>query len=348
MTSDKSAQDRVSRRALMGAGVVVAGGGVAAGVAGHVFKRHKRVVADGKARQIILAWPNPDTDPVLCAAQAKGIFASHNLDVKLVDSIVSGPQAIDALGDGRATVAAAPLLTWLMRIAPDTSDARLFCGARPCTFRLLVRKASHVPRVDLMKQRTVAVLQRDAADRLFFSIVLKRKGVDPKSEITWKYLSIDDVGAALADGSIDAIAGHDPTIWQVLEKNRPLVNGLFNSVDGLYGQRTNMTLAISNRVFQQDPVLTSVLSASIKDAGKWVGRNPDEAVSLLAAHSQVLAPATLRDMVKHQPPPMSLIGHELRVQVEQYIDEMKLLDLFPNVQNATDYAHKICVDPPTA
>jgi|GEM_PF-1443222 len=348
MTSDKPASAPVSRRAVIGAGAVVLGGGVVAGAAGRMFKHRKLVAADGRARQITLAWPNAASDIVLNAAQDKGIFASHNLDVQIVDSIGSGSQAIDALAQGRASVAAAPILTWLTRIDPATSDARLFCGARPCTFRLLVRKAAHIPRVDLMKTRTIAILQRDTADRLFFSIMLKRKGVDPNTEITWRYLGVDDVGPALMDGSIDAVAAHDPTIWQVLEKDRALVNGLFNSVDGLYGQRSNLALAVSAQTFAQDPVLTSVIAASIRDAGKWVTHNQDEAIALLGPHAPQLSAATLRDMVRHQPPPGTTVGHDLRVQVEQYIDELKLLDMFTDVRNVTDYAHKLCVDPPSA
>ncbi|GBQ65026.1 hypothetical protein AA103196_1034 [Ameyamaea chiangmaiensis NBRC 103196] len=331
---------------MLGGGAVVAGGVVSL-TAGHLVHNHRRAVLDDRPRQIALAWPNPELDPVLTAALQKDIFAAHNLDVSLIDSVGSGRQAIDALRDGRAVVAAAPVLTWLQTFAGGVQDARLFCGARPCTFRLLVRKAAGIPRVDQMKGHSIAILRENSADRLFFSIMLKRKGVDPAAQITWRPMGLDDVGAALQDGSIDAVAGHDPIIWEVLQRYRPLVNGLFNSVDGNYGQRTNMALAMSAQSFAEDPVLASVLAASFHEAGKWVVRNPQEAVTLLADHTQTLGAATLREMLLHEPAPTIALGHALRVQVEQYIDELKLLDMFPTLENATSYAHRICVDLPT-
>ncbi|MFT9252436.1 MAG: ABC transporter substrate-binding protein, partial [Acetobacter okinawensis] len=166
----------ISRRALLwGAGGCAAMGGVVV-LTHHSRPRTPRKQPDGVYRKLKIAWPEAAMSPVLAAAQEKSFFAQYNLDVDPLPDIHNGQDALEALVQQKAAYALAPALTWLQRLHAGL-PARLIMGVQSGSRRLLVRRSSGITRLDQLMGRNVAVPDQNAADKLFFCIMMRRKGM---------------------------------------------------------------------------------------------------------------------------------------------------------------------------
>lgn len=338
--------------AAAGAGVV----GVGAVVAGGLVLRHARhspAVAgrtplEGTFRRLVLSWPA--TNPMLFAVARANFFASYHLDVSLAGGVPNGRAAIAALAAGRAVGAVSPILTWLDVYQQGGLQggqhggvpAHLVAGLQSGTFRLLVRRKVKITRLDNVAGLRIAVTDPDMADRLFFSVMMRRKGIDPDRAVQWLTLPPEQVEAAARAGEIDAVAAHDPLAWRLLHAADSPFFELANSVNGNYGARANLALSLSDTFLQADPAAAAALVMALRAASDWIRDHPAQAASLMAGQGDGTGQADILAMLRHERLGVSPVGADLRVQVAQYVDEMKLLGRVPDTVGSAAYARRVC------
>ncbi|MBE7213416.1 MAG: ABC transporter substrate-binding protein, partial [Gluconacetobacter diazotrophicus] len=269
------------RRLLVGG----AAGLVAAGTAGLVVRnqirhphRDKRSRPDGRYRRVALASPHPMHDAELMAARNGGIFARYNLDVSIVPGLNSGAEALEQLKAGHAEAAVAPALSWLPRLIGGL-DARLISGLQSGSSRLLIDRKSRIKRIEDLFHGAVGIAD-NGADRLFFSIMMRRKGMNPENDVRWVQIPPDRFGDALGRREVQAVAGHDPVIWQI--KERFHLPELASSMTGSYGTRVSRVLGLRGDVLRDDPGAAVVLTLAMQDAAAFVQTHPADAASLMA------------------------------------------------------------------
>ncbi|MBB2164466.1 ABC transporter substrate-binding protein [Gluconacetobacter sp. 1b LMG 1731] len=334
------------RRLLLGAGGATAGAAVVGAVVVH-YRRPRpvvmhKVVLDGRARRMVLSWPSSNR-LLFHVAQAR-FFGTYNLDVTLVDGARTGRTTIADVVEGRAVGAAAPILTWLDRYRLGPIPVHLVTGLQSGGFRLLVRRGVKGSRLDNVAGMRIAVTDQDMADRLFFSVMMRRKGINPDDAVHWVTLAPAQIEDAARAGEIDAVAAHDPLAWQWLHAPDPLFFELANSTTGHYSQRTNLALGLSDALLRSDPVGAASLVMALRAASDWVRQHPDEAAGLMAEATDGMDAAQILAMLRHESLGISPVGHDLRVQVSQYVDEMKLLDRVPDAVGSAAYARRLCVN----
>ncbi|WP_246375697.1 ABC transporter substrate-binding protein [Gluconacetobacter takamatsuzukensis] len=337
----------LTRRRLL----VAAGGAVGAAAAVTAVMRHDRapqpvirhrIVPDGRARRLVLSWPSSNR-LLLAVAQAR-FFGTYNLDVALVDGPRTGRTTIADVVEGRAVGAAAPLLTWLDRYRLGPIPVHLASGLQSGGFRLLVRRGVKGSRLETVAGMRIAVTDQDMADRLFFSVMMRRKGIDPEGAVHWVTLAPAQVEQAARAGEIDAVAAHDPLAWQWLHLPDPLFFELENSTTGHYGERTNLALGLSDSLLRSDPVAAASLVMALRAASDWIKAHPDQAAGLMAEAAGGMDAGEVLAMLRHESLGISPVGHDLRVQVAQYVDEMKLLGRVPDTVGSAAYARRLCVN----
>lgn len=309
----------------------------------HVFHHRKQIATDGRKRRLRLAWPEPDYDPLLWLCQ-QGIFGRYDLDVEIVE-VSGGNSAIDALLNGRAQAALAPLLDWLPILYQDDSDdlpAKLTCGIRGGSYRLLVRRDLHLHKVADLAGRKIGVLSLEGADRRFVSIQLRRRGLHPTDSVHWVAIPADDMADALRAGELDAVAVHDPMGWRILRQTKGISWNMLDSMTGAERERIDLTLGIATKALASDPGLAAALTAALHDAQHEFPAHRDELARLWLKDQN--APDDARGMLEREIASQPVTNHPLRVQVEQYVDELKLLGLMQDADNATEIAHRICLD----
>ncbi|MBV1832940.1 ABC transporter substrate-binding protein [Novacetimonas pomaceti] len=336
------------RRLMVGLGGVAVLAG--SGLWGWRDRRHRAgalsagEVLDGQPHQIDLSWPSAPTSILFNVAQQQGFFARYLLDVRLTGGGVTGRDAIGDLQAGRSRVAVAPVLSWLDRLHEGEVQARLVMGLQAGTFRLLVRRRLKLSRVEDMVGRRIAITNPDMADRLFFSVVLRRKGMNPDTGPQWQVLAPQDMAGAIRAGDVDALAVHDPLAWRLLNDPSLGVVELVNSVNGLYAQRTNLALGVARDMLDQDPAAAAALVVALQDAARWLKTHVPETASLLAGHIEGMGPDAIIAMMRHEVLGICPTGHDFRVQLAQYVDEMKLLGRFPDTLDSAGYARAISTD----
>ncbi|GBQ26774.1 nitrate/sulfonate/bicarbonate ABC transporter substrate-binding periplasmic protein [Gluconacetobacter azotocaptans DSM 13594] len=337
-----------SERLMLRRRTLIAGAGVGAAVtAGLVIRnqfRHPpayyKAQLDGRFRRLVLSWPTSNT-LVFAVARAR-FFERYNLDVVPVEGARTGRGTIADLRGGHCVGAVAPLLTWLDVFREGGLQARIVAGMQSGAFRLLLRRGVKVTRLDNVAGLRIAFTDRDMADRLFFSVMMRRKGIDPESGVQWVVISPDHVLDAARGGEIDAVVAHDPLAWQLLHGPNPLFSELANSTTGHYGERTNLALGLSDAFLQSDPAAAVALVMALRAASGWIQAQPDQVATLLAGQIAGMGADELRAMLRHETLGVSPVGADLRVQVAQYVDEMKLLGRMPDTVGSSAYARKIC------
>ena len=334
--------DPLPRRRLIGSGLA---GGVGLVVAGLVVRnqiRHphkdKKPAPDGKPRRLVLAAANPQRDPVLLAAADQGIFARYNLDIEFSEPpVLSGQEALDRVQNNQADGAVAATLSWLPRLQAGL-DARLVCGLQGGNARMLIPRHAPLHRIEDLYRHAVGLTNPDGPDRLFFSIMMRRKGMNPNKDVEWRTLPAASLGQALAGGQVQAIIGHDPVIWQLREQLK-LVE-LASSTSGSYAVRVRRVLGVRTQLLQDDPKAVLAITLAMQDAAVWVEKHPQEVSVLLAAQDPAMTAAEVARMLKTQANNVHPMGLNLRNQIAQYVDEMKLIGLTPETVDSAQFAKR--------
>ncbi|OUJ12674.1 ABC transporter substrate-binding protein [Acetobacter sp. DsW_063] len=329
------------RRALMLAGGV-AGAAAAYGVATqlrHPTKSHRE--PDGRFRTLTLHWPHADRDPVLIVARERGFFANYSLDVKTPGETPTGNSAISEVAQDRAVGAVAPALSWLPRLH-DGTPAKLVAGLTAGSFRVLVRVKSGVTRLESIVGKTIATTDEDSADRRFFSVLLRRKGIDADRSVNWTLLPMNEVSGALASGDIDGIVAHDPFAWTLLTAPGAGLKELAGSTTGLYAERVNLVLGLTDEFLDSDPDGSVALTLALRDTCRWIAAHTDEVSTLLSHHLTDMDDDAVDAMLAHEPRPVHLLGRWLRDQMAQYADELKLIGRLPDALDSGAFAKSIC------
>lgn len=327
-----------TRRNLLLAGM----GGIAA-IGGGTFlatrgKHHTHKQPDGAYRQIKIGWPNSGSAPVLAVAAQKDFFAHYSLDVDLPFATINGEDTINALARGDISYAVAPALTWLRHLYAGL-NAQLLIGVQPGNFRLLVRRSSHITRLDQLMGHTVAVMDQNAADKLFFAIMMRRKGLDAMNRINWLDLPLPQIDDAARSQRIDAVVAHDYQAWWLLQSFPDMFIELAGSNTGHYAERTSMVLGASSSALQDDPDAAIALVLALRDAARWTDTHRDDAATLIAPDITDLSVASIRAMLHSEPAIRPVIGKSLREQLAQYCDELQLVSLLPDTEDSTALAH---------
>ncbi|GBQ22347.1 nitrate/sulfonate/bicarbonate ABC transporter substrate-binding periplasmic protein [Gluconacetobacter sacchari DSM 12717] len=335
-----------TRRRLLVAGCAAGGAAVAGGLAVHYRAPRPvvwhKIVPDGRVRRLVLSWPS--SNRLLFAVARDRFFGPYNLEVSLVDGARTGRSTIADVVEGRAVGAAAPVLTWLDRFRLGTIPVHLACGLQSGAFRLLVRRGVKGTRLESVAGMRIAVTDPDMADRLFFSVMMRRKGIDPETAVHWVTLGPGQVEAAARAGEIDAVAAHDPLAWRWLHLPDSPFFELVNSTTGHYGERTNLALGLSDTLLRGDPVGAASLVMALRAASGWIKAHPDQAAGLMGTVADGMESGQVLAMLRHETLGISPVGSDLRVQVSQYVDEMKLLGRVPDTVGSAAYARRLCVN----
>ncbi len=338
--------DQPERPVLGRRSLVAAGGAVGLVAAGALVLRNqlrhphrdKTSHPDGRYRRLVLSCPHPEHDPVLMVAVHQGMFARYNLDVTIQGGFASGQEAVAQLHPGGADVSVAPALSWLPRLMGGL-DAQLICGLQSGSSRLLVDRKSPVKRIEDLHRKAIGVADF-GADRLFFSVVMRRKGMDPNHDVSWVQLPPEQFGQALADRRVQAVAGHDPVIWQLRERLH--LHELASSMTGSYGTRVSRVLGMRGDLLRADPAGAVSLVLAVQEAAEAVQHHLGETASILADQLPDMDQPELERMLAAEGHAVHPIGRELRDQVAQYLDELKLIGLAPDDTDSSTLAKRYC------
>lgn len=341
-TGPGASSSRLGRReALVGAGAAaIVGGLVLRNQIRHPPRRRRPVIGD-RPRRLVLAAAHPLRDPVLLAATHQGIFEHYRLEVSFAGpgfgDLPSGESALEALAHGQADGAVAAALSWLPRLQGGL-DARLVCGLQAGSSRLLVPRGSRLRRIEDLRRRAIGITSADGPDRLFFSIMMRRKGMDPDRDVAWRAVPAEALGPALADGTVQAVVGHDPGIWRLRETLH--LAELASSLSGSYAARASRLVGLRSGLLREDPAGAYALTLAMRDAARWIVTHREQIAVLLATQDDELTLQQVARMLAAEGLGVQPVGNNLQDQIAQYVDELKLLNMMPQTVESSVVARR--------
>ncbi|MFC4913755.1 ABC transporter substrate-binding protein [Actinomadura gamaensis] len=160
--------------------------------------------------------PVPDSAP-LAIAQQKGFFKDEGLTVK-TKPIKASPDATPMLLNGSMDLA---LLNYVSTFTAQDKGAISFRlvadsyqGANG-SFALLTGPDSDVRGLAGLKGRKVAVPALKSITDLLLAVQLKNAGLDPAKDVTVVPVPLPNMGAALKQGTVDAVAAVEPFVTDI-------------------------------------------------------------------------------------------------------------------------------------
>lgn len=330
----------LSRRTLLLGGLAV----TAAGGAGlYHLHRHRHAghrKADGLYHQIRLACSQTGTNTVLHVAAQKDFFTRYNLDLTPTDPAPSDAEdAIAAVARGTASFAIAPAVSWLPHLY-EGLPASLILGVQPGSFRLLVRRATDIKRLDQLLTRTIFVGEHNLAGKLFFATMMRRKGMNSMGAVNWKIMPDADLTNPAILAQCDAVVLSDPQAWQILTLQKDIFSELASSNTGSYANRTNLILGVSHTALQNENDAAIALVLALRDAARWAHSHLQETAILLAGKHGEMNAQDILQMLRNEPSVQAILGQTLREQVAQYCDELQLLGLLPQDTDSSALTHR--------
>ncbi len=301
--------------------------------------------AVGPAKKLKLTWnANAICTVGVPAADQRGIFARHGLDVELVNFGGSTDQLLEAISTGKADAGVGMALRWLKPLEQGF-DVKITTAIHGGCMRLFAKEGSGITSVADLRGKQVGCSDMAAPDKNFFSIVAAKQGLDPEADIAWRQFPADLLGVALQKGEIQAFTLGDPLGWVIRERDG--LHEVANNLSGEYEHRACCVLGVRGSLVRGDRATAGALTRALLEAQDWVAANPDEAAALFAQYSpapQAQLAAMLRSHTHHHHP----VGADLKAEIAAYAEELKLVRVMRPATNTGRFADKVFADVLTA
>jgi NitT/TauT family transport system substrate-binding protein len=326
-----------SRRRLIGQGAALAalGGAGALGLA-------NLARASTPLTPIKLAW-NANAICLAAApvAQDKGIFTKHGLKVELVNFAGSTDQLLETIATGKADAALGMIHRWIKPLESGL-DVKLVGSSHGGCVRLVGSEKAGVTSLAALKDKTIAVSDLNSPGKNFFSVLLKKAGVDPEKDVQWRQFPGDMLGLAVEKGEAQAIADGDPNLVFIQRKTPGLVD-LATNLSGEYAAKTCCVVGTGGKLLRTNKPVVAALVRAITEASDYVADNPGESARLFAPYSKA-SEADLRAVLgtlTHRSHP---VGNNLRQEIEFYARDFRLVGVLKPSTDPARFAKHVFVD----
>ncbi|KAA2211929.1 ABC transporter substrate-binding protein [Teichococcus oryzae] len=300
--------------------------------------------APGAPRKLRLAFNATAicTSPVEVARRS-GIFAKHGLEVELVNFGAATEALLEAIATRKADAGVGMALRWLKPMEMGF-DVKITGGTHGGCMRLVGNPAAGITTdLNSLRGKTIAVTDMAAPDKNFFSMLLKRRGIDPDRDVTWRVFPAHVFGLALERGEAQAYALGDPIAW-TLRRDSNLLEVATN-LSGEWADRACCILGISGGLVKEEPKTARALTQALIEAQQVSAHHPEVAVDAFLTY----APASVKrdDLIAimrshthgHSP-----AGLDIRREIELYAEELKSVGVMRASTDPKRFAERVTVD----
>ena len=270
----------------------------------------------------------------------KGFFKKHGLEVELTNYAGSTDQLLEALATGKADAGIGMALRWLKPLEQGF-DVKITAGIHGGCIRLVAPKGSGIGTVADLKGKTIGVGDLAGPGKNFFSIILKKQGLDPERDVQWRQYPADLLGVALQKGEIHAAADQDPNIWLI--RQRGDLQEIYSNLSGDFAHRVCCIVGVRGSLIKSDPATAKALTAALLEAGQFVSDNPAEAAAIYAPYGKAPVAdltAMLQSHTHHHHP----VGGDLKQEITAYAEELKLIDVLRSGTDPAKFADRVYAD----
>ena len=325
----------LSRRGLIRAGgatAVVAASGL---IATRAWSQQRKLSFAWNASAFCLS-------PVV-VAQERGFFEKNGLQVDLINYTGSTDQLLESLATAKADAAVGMIHRWLKPLESGF-DVKIVGSSHGGCVRLVGVKEAGVTDLQKLKGKTIGVSDIASPGKNFFSILLKKNGIDADKDVTWRQYPADLLDIAVNKGEIQAIADGDPTLYLIEKRNKGRYQEIASNLSGEYKDKVCCIVGARGELVRNEKPVVASLVRSIVQASDYVAENPNESARIFAKYSPKVPVEDLQALLGtlthgHHP-----TGKGLRDEVEFYARDFKSVGVLKQNTDPVRLANHVSVD----
>ncbi|HEV3146589.1 MAG TPA: ABC transporter substrate-binding protein [Gemmataceae bacterium] len=234
----------------------------------------------GGPTKLKVAYLGLTCEAPIFAAYEKGFFEEEGLEVELVRTDWDGLR--EGLGTGQFD-ANHTLVMYLLKPIESGVDVKMTGGIHKGCLRVQVAKNSEMKSVAELKGKTIGVPTHiGSPPYLFCCRTLAAAGIDPRPEanqVKWVPYPPAELGLALSQGKIDALATSDP-IGTILLGKGTVKTISDQAEDEPYKGEYCCASVVSGKLAKQNPAAAAKVTRALLKGAKWVSENPTAAAKL--------------------------------------------------------------------
>ena len=325
----------LSRRRVLrvgGAAAVVASSGL---IATRAWSQQRKLTFAWNASAFCLS-------PVV-VAQERGIFERNGLQVDLINYTGSTDQLLESLATAKADAAVGMIHRWLKPLESGF-DVKIVGSSHGGCVRLVGVKEAGVTDLQKLKGKTIGVSDIASPGKNFFSILLKKNGIDADRDVSWRQYPADLLDIAVNKGEIQAIADGDPTLYLIERRNKGRYQELASNLSGEYKDKVCCIVGARGELVRKEKPVVAALVRAIVQASDFVAENPNESARLFAKYSPKVPVEDLQALLGtlthgHHP-----VGRNLRDEVEFYARDFRSVGVLKSSTDPARLANHVSVD----
>ncbi|GHU10755.1 ABC transporter substrate-binding protein [Betaproteobacteria bacterium] len=312
------------------------------GVAGSLFAGS--AIAAPTLTPLKFAWNQSAfcSTPVAVAKET-GIFEKNGLDVTLDNFGGTADQLLEALATGKADAAIGMIHLWLKPLESGF-DVKIVGSVHAGCIRLIGYKPANVTKLEDLRGKTIGVASMGAPGKHFFSVYLKKHGIDPEKDVVWRAYPRDLLGVAAEKGEIQAVIDQDPQVF-VLEKH---ANGAFVEIatnrSGEYHNKICCVVGVQGELLRKNKPAATAVIRSLIEAGEYTAQHPDEGAKIFHKYATGISLEELQALYgtldyHHHP-----VNTDLRSEIAWFADDFRGIGVLKPSTDPQKFASAVYAD----
>ncbi len=274
-------------------------------------------------------------------AHGQGFFKKHNLDVELVNFGNSTEVLLEAIATGKADAGVGMALRWLKALEQGF-DVKLTAGTHGGCLRLLSAVDGKVTKLEDLKGQTIGVTDMASPDRNFFSILLKKHGIDPVRDVQWRLYPADLLGTALERGEVQAVSGSDPFMYRLIQsgKARELSTNLVEE----YANLSCCVVGVTGKLVREEKRVAAALTQAILEAHDYAVQHPEAVAKGFQAHALNTSTEEVQAILHDHTHGHHAVGAALTGEILTYVRDLQTVEVIGKSTDAPSFAREITAD----
>ncbi|WP_341523595.1 ABC transporter substrate-binding protein [Pseudomonas sp. G.S.17] len=274
-------------------------------------------------------------------AHGQGFFKKHNLDVELVNFGNSTEVLLEAIATGKADAGIGMALRWLKALEQGF-DVKLTAGTHGGCLRLLSAANGTVNKLEDLKGKAIGVTDMASPDRNFFSILLKKHGVDPVRDVEWRLYPADLLGSALERGEVQAVSGSDPFMYRLIKSGQ--ARELSTNLVEEYANLSCCVVGVTGRLVREDKRVAAALTQAILEAHDYSVKNPAVVAKGFQAYALNTSTEEVEAILHDHTHGHHAVGATLTQEIVTYVTDLQTVEVIRQSTDAKAFAKEITAD----
>jgi len=223
------------------------------------------------------------------AAYEKGFFKDEGLRPELIKC--SWRNYKDTLASGGYDITQ-HLVMYFLKPIEEGMDVKFTAGIHHGCLRVQAANNSNINSIADLKGKRIGVPGLGVPPFMFASRVLRDNGIDASKDITWKVYTTAELGSAVENGEVDAVANSEP-IGSLLLAQGLVHNVADQATQEPYSNEYCCEVVANGKWIKANPKAAAAATRALLRGAKWVQTNPATAAQLSVEKKYIVSDAKL-------------------------------------------------------